>query len=67
MLLDKFVAGGIIAKLAPSCRNFATSLKHKIHVLSILDLIGTLDIKEMARAKDTRARVNVGNSSANVV
>jgi hypothetical protein len=29
VLLDKFIAGGIIAKLPPSWRNFATSLKHK--------------------------------------
>jgi len=29
VLPDKFVAGGIIAKLAPSWRNFATALKHK--------------------------------------
>jgi hypothetical protein len=28
-LPDKFVAGGIIARLPPSWRNFATSLKHK--------------------------------------
>ena len=28
-LPEKFVAGGIIAKLPPSWRNFATSLKHK--------------------------------------
>src|SRR5438132_6717221 len=29
VLPDKFIAGGIIAKLPPSWRNFATSLKHK--------------------------------------
>ena len=29
MLPDKFVAGGIITKLPPSWRNFATLLKHK--------------------------------------
>jgi hypothetical protein len=28
-LPDKFVAGGIIAKLPPSWKDFATSLKHK--------------------------------------
>jgi hypothetical protein len=29
VLPDKFVAGGIIAKLPPTCMDFATSLKHK--------------------------------------
>ena len=29
LLPDKFVAGSIIAKLPPSWRDFATSLKHK--------------------------------------
>ena len=29
VLPDKFVLGGIIAKLPPSWRNFATALKHK--------------------------------------
>jgi hypothetical protein len=29
VLLDKFVAGGIIAKLPPSWMDFATNLKHK--------------------------------------
>ena len=32
LLPDKFMAGGIIAKLPPSWRDFATSLKHKARV-----------------------------------
>ncbi|KAK1685330.1 hypothetical protein QYE76_046178 [Lolium multiflorum] len=55
-LPDKFVAGGIIAKLPPSWRNFATSLKHKRQEFSASDLIGSLHVEEKARAKDTRAR-----------
>src|SRR5438876_3459340 len=66
-LPDKFVAGGIIAKLPSSWRNFATSLKHKRQEFSISDLIGTLDVEEKARAKDTRARGAEGGSSANLV
>ncbi|KAK1631219.1 hypothetical protein QYE76_005534 [Lolium multiflorum] len=70
-LPDKFVAGGIIAKLPPSWRNFATSLKHKRQEFSVSDLIGSLHVEEKARAKDTRAQRHDrrGNSgkSANVV
>ncbi|KAK1669079.1 hypothetical protein QYE76_057238 [Lolium multiflorum] len=66
-LLDKFVAGGIIAKLPPSWRNFATSLKHKRQVFSVSDLTGSLHVEEKARAKDTRAHSFEGGSSANVV
>ena len=60
VLPDKFVAGGIIAKLPPSWSNFATSLKHKRQEFSVSDLIGSLDVEEKARAKDTRARVAEG-------
>jgi hypothetical protein len=67
VLLDKFIAGGIIAKLPPSWRNFATSLKHKRRQFSVIDLIGSLDVEEKARAKDTRPRGAEGGSSANVV
>ena len=49
---DKFVAGGIIAKLPPSWRDFATSLKHKRIEISVSDLIASLDVEEKARAKD---------------
>ncbi|KAK1618168.1 hypothetical protein QYE76_023685 [Lolium multiflorum] len=66
-LPDKFVAGGIIAKLPPSWRNFATSLKHKRQEFSVSDLIGSLHVEEKARAKDTRARDFEGGSSANVI
>ncbi|KAK1699472.1 hypothetical protein QYE76_016169 [Lolium multiflorum] len=65
-LPDKFVAGGIIAKLSPSWRNFATS-KHKRQEFSVSDLIGSLHVEEKATAKDTRARSFEGGSSANVV
>ena len=67
VLPDKFVSGGIIAKLPPSWNNFATSLKHKRQEFSVADLIGTLDVEEKARAKDTRARVVEGASSAHMV
>jgi hypothetical protein len=49
---DKFVVGGIIAKLPPSWMDFTTSLRHKRVHMSISDLIASLDIKEKARAKD---------------
>ena len=67
MLPDKFVAGTIIAKLPPSWNDFATSLENKRHEFSVLDLISTLDFEEKARAKDTRARVAEGASSAHMV
>jgi hypothetical protein len=67
VLPDKFIAGGIIAKLPPSWRNFATSLKHKRQEFSVIDLIGSLDVEEKARAKDTRPRGVEGGSSANMV
>ena len=63
----KFVAGGIIAKLPHSWNNFATSLKHKRQEFSVANLIGTLDVEEKARAKDTCARAAEVGSSAHVV
>jgi hypothetical protein len=67
VLPDKFVAGGFIANLPPTWTDFATSLKHKRKEFSIADLIGSLDVEEKARAKDTRGKRVVGTSSANVV
>jgi hypothetical protein len=49
---DEFVAGGIIAKLPPSWRDFATALKHKWVHMSILNLIASLDVEEKTQAKD---------------
>jgi hypothetical protein len=43
---DDFVTGGIIAKLTPSWRDFATAPKHKKVHMSILDLIVSLDVGE---------------------
>jgi hypothetical protein len=45
---DEFVAGGIIVKLPPSWRDFATAPKHKKVHMSILDLIASLDVGEKA-------------------
>jgi hypothetical protein len=66
VLPDKFVADGIIAKLPPSWKDFATSLKHKRQWFSVVDLIGTLDVEERARAKDTHGK-GVESSSANAI
>ena len=49
---DKFVVGGIIAKLPSTWRNFATALKHKRQKIFVEDLLDGLDVEEKARAKD---------------
>jgi hypothetical protein len=49
---DEFVARGIIAKLTPSWRDFATALKHKRVHMFISDLIASLDVEEKAQARD---------------
>jgi hypothetical protein len=49
---NEFVAGGIIAKLPPSWRDFTTTLKHKRVHISISDLIASLNVEEKDRAKD---------------
>jgi hypothetical protein len=54
-LPDKFVAGGIISKLPPPWKDFATSLKHKRQEFAVVDLICTLDVEEKARANDLRS------------
>jgi hypothetical protein len=62
---DKFVAGGIIAKLPPSWKDFATSLKHKRQEFNVEELICTLNVEERARTKDNGKGVDT--STANVV
>jgi hypothetical protein len=64
-LPDKFVADGIIAKLPPSWKDFATSLKHKRQEFNVEELIGTLDVEERARTKNNGKGVEI--STANVV
>jgi hypothetical protein len=67
-LLDKFVAGCMIAKLPPSWTEFATSLKHKRQEFDVAQLLGTLDVEDKARAKDVKGKkVAEGDSSAHVV
>ena len=67
VLPNKFVVGGIISKISPFWRNFATSLKHKRKEFTMDGLIGTLDVEEKARAKDARGKGVVGASSTNFV
>jgi hypothetical protein len=64
---DEFVAGGIIAKLPPSWRDFATALKHKMAHMSILDLITSVYIEEKAHAKDGQSKGVEGQTSVNMV
>jgi hypothetical protein len=64
---DEFVAGGIIAKLPPSWRDFATALKHKRVHMSISDLVASLDIEEKAQLKDGRSKGAKGQTSANMM
>ena len=66
VLPDKFVAGGIIAKLPSTWRNFAIALKHKRQKISIEDLLAGLDVEEKARAKDAPPTAPKGQSSANM-
>jgi hypothetical protein len=64
---NKFVAGGIIAKLPPSWRDFTTALKHKQMHMSISDLIASLDVEEKARAKYRRSKGAEGQTNADMV
>jgi hypothetical protein len=62
---DEFVAGGIIAKLPLSWRDFTTTLKHKRVHMFISDLIASLGVEEKARVKDRRSKGAEGQTSAN--
>jgi hypothetical protein len=66
-LPDKFVVGGIIAKLPSSWRNFAMSLKHKKVTMIVESLVTTLDVEEKARSKDVPRSTQDGPSNANVM
>jgi hypothetical protein len=65
--LISFVAGGIIAKLPSSWRNFATTLKHKTQQISVEDLLVGLDVEEKAWAKDASTKAPEGQSSTNLM
>jgi hypothetical protein len=64
---DEFVTGGIIAKLPPSWRDFATALKHKRVLMPISDLIGSLDVELKSQAKDMQSKGADGQTSVNIV
>jgi hypothetical protein len=66
VLSDEFVAGGIITKLPPFWKDFATSLKHKIQEFNLAELIGMLDVEERARGKDNNSK-GPKSSTANMV
>jgi hypothetical protein len=44
IITGKFVVGGIITKLPPSWRDFATTIKYKRTHMSISDMITSLDV-----------------------
>ncbi|XP_037410134.1 uncharacterized protein LOC119272880 [Triticum dicoccoides] len=67
VLPDKFVVGGIIAKLPLGWRGFATSLKHRREAMTVEGLIATLDVEEKARAKDVPQPSTQDTSTANLV
>jgi hypothetical protein len=64
---DKFVDGGIIAKLPPSWRDFITTMKHKRTYMSVSDLNASFDVEEKGWAKDRRSKEAYGQTSANMV
>jgi hypothetical protein len=64
---DKFVDGGIIAKLPPSWRDFITTMKHKRTYMSVSDLNTSFDVEEKGWAKDRRSKEAYGQISANMV
>jgi hypothetical protein len=64
---DEFVTEDIIAKLPPSCRDFANALKHKRVHMSISDLISSLDVEEKAQTKDRRSKGAEGQTNVNMV
>jgi hypothetical protein len=57
VLPDRFVVGGIIAKLPPSWKYFSTSLKHKKETMIVESLIASLDVEEKAKSKDVSLSV----------
>jgi hypothetical protein len=69
VLPNKFMVGGIIAKLPPTWRNFAMAIKHKKEAMTVESLIATLDVEEKARFKDVHCSgpMDSGTSNANVV
>jgi hypothetical protein len=62
------VSGGMnYCKVVPSCKNFATTLKHNIHEVSVKTLIVSLDVEEKAQAAEDTSGKGDGQSSANMV
>jgi hypothetical protein len=69
VLPNKFVVGGIIAKLPSTWMSFFTALKHKKEAIIIESLIATLDVEEKARSKDVphSGPMDSGTSNTNLV
>jgi hypothetical protein len=60
------VAGGIITKLTPSWKDFATFTKYKRQEFNVAYLIGTLDVEKRARGKANNGK-DPESSAANMV
>jgi hypothetical protein len=60
VLPDRFMVGGIIAKLPPSWKYFSTSLKHKKENMTFESLIASLDVEQKGKIQGRASFYSTG-------